>query len=234
VPTPSRHASELLLRSRRNAHVVATVSKDLESVIVETTVRANVDRPLGADGRRLAVAFENAQVGFAHDAITQRVLLVATAPNATVPAGTIALENALARCGPARSMILLANRAGVRLTGLFAVGFDLVGLIPTLPDPYATNFVPPREPGGATPLVASVRWTTAPQLSFQLPTLQAAAGAFLASTHATTAFRGLTLLDVSTNADQFGVQLLGARDSAGGGIASDGLALGAAQQSIAT
>jgi hypothetical protein len=221
VPTPDRYASELLLRSRRNSHLVAVVSKALESVVAETKVRANLDRPLGADGRRLPLAFGPGLVDFAHDALSQFMIVVATAPNAQAPAGTVALENALARCGPARRLILRGDRKAVRLTGLLALEFDLVGLVPTLPDPYATNFVPPREPGAAArPLLALVRWTAAPQLSFLLPATQAPSG-------------GITLLDLSTNADQFGVQLLTGREQAGG-IAIDGLALVAPQQTVAT
>lgn len=229
APASSRHASELLLRARRKSHLVALVSKSLESVLAETTVRANVDRPLEADGRRMALVFNSALVGFVHDASAQRVLVAAQAPNAKDPAGTIALENVLALCGPARSAVLLANRTGMRLTGMLAFGFDQAGLIPTLPDPYATNFVNPRERGkaGAT-LVAFVRWTTSPQLAFLLSLAPTGSTSF-ASTHT----GGLTLLDLSTNADQFGVQLLAARD-AGAGIAIDGLALVAPQQTLAS
>lgn len=236
VPPPARHRSELRVRAKRGSSFVALVSGTAEELLLVARVDANVDRPLGADGRRLALAFDDGRVGFVRSALGERIAIVGLAPNATTPAGPLALENALVRCGPARSLFAVGNRIGPRIAGSLGITFDLATIVPTLPDPYAASFDAGRLPGQQTKLLATVTWPAGtPNLTFAtLGTNDVAQDPAL--THETpralaAVGGGFILLDLSTKADQFGVQVLGGRTATPPSVS--GLALVAPQQSVA-
>src|SRR5262249_45431236 len=148
-------------------------------------------------------------------------VLVAAAVAAQPNKGhVIALENALVGIGASTALAFQGNRAGPMWAGSLAFALPIRGVLPTLPDPYAASFPtqqmihPPLEGSLLTNLV----WTSgaSPDLVFK------STGQFQA---VNTAF---TLLDVSTNADQFGVSSL-----TEGSFSIDGLSLQSGDRALA-
>jgi hypothetical protein len=184
----SRSSVELLLPNTALLYYISIAewagTSNVEVVTCNAEFDAHIDRPLGADGSRLGPKlpgiFATYQTPFAN-----AVVIVGQAPAAGTPLApiSIALRNAL----------LVTTRPGLLLvagtysatpaeldTGALALSFTLQRIIPTLPDPYAANFLPhspdePRSMGGGAPsasdLFAVVEWspTTDPQLTFTDP-----------------------------------------------------------------
>jgi hypothetical protein len=178
---------------------------------------AHLDRPLRADDSRFALKIVNG-VLLLFQTTTQFFIFIGTALN-TDPKGTtaIALENALIVVDRPAAMGIFGELDPANLnsvvSGLVGLEFGIRGLLPTLPDPYASNFAVAdfsssvRTPTGI--LTAVVTWKTpdSPTLIFGLLLSN------LAGTTSLLAVEGqrLSLLDLSTNADLFGVQLVPSR-----------------------
>ena len=234
VPPAAQHRSEVRVRAVRGAPFVALTSGVAEVLAYAARVDANVDRPLSADGRRLALAFDIGVVAFVHNALGERIAIIGQAPNATEAAGPLALENALVCCGPARTLFVIGQRTGPRISGSLGVDFDLVSIVPTLPDPYAASFAGGQFGEQQARLLATVIWPAGtPNLSFTtLDPTGAPAQPERPGSIAGVATRGaFVLLDLSTHADQFGVQVFGNRQATGASVS--GLNLVAPQQQVA-
>ena len=225
-PVPDRHASEVDLTMQRGEAVFAVASTLIEGGLSAGRVTCNVDRPLAADGGRLALEFGTALIVFLRR--TDAVLAVSmSGPTAAAPT-VIALENALLRVNPAVSGALYATSGQDGLSGSIELTFDNAEVLPILPDPYASGndgFLPV-----SASIAASTDWTPKDGLRLRFTLL--AQGTSAAGTGVTVlaAVAGgmTTLLDVSGNADQFGVSFeLGRLARA---MSLDGLALAGQQQ----
>jgi hypothetical protein len=229
-PVPDRHASEVDLTIPRGAAVFTVVSAQFEEGLTTGRVTCNVDRPLAADGMRLALGFGTAQIAFGYS--PEAALSVSMSdPTATNLKGqtVIALENALMRVYPAASGALYATIGQEGLSGTIELTFNHAEVLAILPDPYASGndaFLP-----ASASITASTDWTPrdGPRLRFSV----LAAGASAAGTRsaAAAADEVTTLLDVSGNAGQFGVSFVPAWLARA--MSLDGLVLAGQQQFLA-
>jgi hypothetical protein len=197
VPEPIRRISDLDVTYLRGALITTTIAPGRENVTIEAQGSANLDRPLAADGSRLPLDYTAGFAGYIHDASGRRALLALTTPPPDARPRVLVLENALIGTAPSTALAFLGTRVGPSWVGRLAVAFPLRGIVPTLPDPYAASFgqqqLVDRSVSGS--VTAMMQWTagTTPDLNFT-------------ATNAAIPIRaGFTLLDVSTNADQFGV-----------------------------
>ena len=204
LPPPIRHDSELLLVHPRGALIVVAIAPGTETVTVSCSIVANLDRPLAADGARLALAYAIAFVRFIHDASGKRALAFGIEPPSQVRGPVLALENALVGTGLSNALGFAGTRAGPAWAGTLGVAFPLRGIVPTLPDPYAASFPLQQliDRPAAGSLAALMQWK--PRTTPALRLLAASGPTPLGSL----ARQGFTLLDVSTNADQFGISLV--------------------------
>jgi hypothetical protein len=202
-----------------------------EALLLSGNLTASLDRPLTLDGNRLPVR--------ARQALTLVVLfehaggrgLLAQArvdpPRDGRRAFAFALANAVFKVTPPSGLLVLGSLAADGISqGTLTLQLGFQYLLPTLPDPYASNHELAwrrlRETVDLGPLLARVDWspTLPARLGFQLPP---EAGALTAPTpreprdeppsdagrsvdkSLLDGFEGLILLDLSTSADQFGV-----------------------------
>lgn len=218
-----------------------------EAVLVEAELEANLDRPLVLDGSRVPVLSKKAQVVLIEIANKTMIFILAVLepPRDDRKALSFALANAVLKSSPAKEMVLMGEYDGQKVSkGMLALVFILQFVLPTLPDPYAANFMSssayvagrkmldsPSEGVSAiiSPqiLISLVEWApnTAAKLLFLVPYLaeQQLLGAkepsFAAASFAindrermtefarTAGLGGIILLDVSSNADLFGVSI---------------------------
>jgi len=193
-----------------------------ELLLATGVVTAHLDRPLSAAGARFPYT-AGAILLLDQTPATTLLFLLGIRPDAP-PITSIALENALLGVDAPALLVLAATLEGPNVVAA-AVGlyFGLRWLLPTLPDPYATNldltFIA-REAGQSTlaTLVAVVTWpggTSGATLGFILlpPPPGSNAGPLLptgttdVSSVAVNAGANLALLDLSTRVDLFGVAL---------------------------
>lgn len=230
-PTPAQRASEILATIPRAGLVAANISAQAEVIVVQVRVRANVDRPLTSNGSRLGIAFSSALLAFGHVA-TKIVIVGMSVPDLSLGGSqaqaVIALENALLRIGPASSGGLYAQYSGTHLVGSLEFIFDNVQVTPMLPDPYATGDVSTLPYSGS--LSALVTWTSKPGAVLHFGPV----GASTASASAQIAppvgriTANATLLDLSSNADQFGISVADAYATLGQATV-DGMAIAVPQ-----
>lgn len=245
-----------------------------EGVFAAAAHDVSLDRPATATGERVPLEDSLGFFALTQTAAETTLLLDGEldGPAATQRVTTL-LENALLRLGaPGRFTVRAKLGTGPELvapSGSAAIVFPLLGLVPTLPDPYAATFVPashsPRRDtasvsaAGSPPptVVARLDWNAESEpaelaLAFSQPGSPASAsepaapadppellGAVPARAEFAAArvddesglltelceevFRGtesvpspIALLDLSGNADQFGVRLGIARPARGG------------------
>jgi len=180
---PGTHSSiDLTLPNDALIYYLSIASYDgteqVEVVTAGASVLAHIDRPLAADGSRLGPAMTGTVATY-QTASVAAVVVLANAPanQAQPPPMSLSLHNALLVTSPPVTLLVAgtytATPAELDAGGLL-LAFELDRLIPTLPDPYAANFVPVAGkrsvPGAGTPsqLLAVVRWSTTadPQLTF--------------------------------------------------------------------
>ncbi len=179
-------------------------------------VVAHFDRPLAADGNRYAMA-AGATIGLTLTGSGTRLTIVAlqTAPNTAIL--PIALENALVGVASPFSFVLEATLTGLNCAPIsLTTLFNATWLLPTLPDPYATSLNEDIGQQAALTLYSRVAWIGASHpvnLTFVLgpSTASAAGGTGLTGSPTAVVARGpayFALLDLSTNADLFGVAVM--------------------------
>ena len=121
-------------------------TKQTEIVIATAAIAAHIDRPVAADGSRIGPDMAGAAIIF-ETASRTGLLIVGAAPVITppVPPISIALRNALMVTTPPEFLFVAgvygATPAELKNGGL-VLGFGLEILLPSLPDPYAANFLP--------------------------------------------------------------------------------------------
>ena len=191
-----------------------------EAIIFAGKALGHFDRPIVADGGRVGVRMPAAWFILVAlpDATTGGV--IAVDPGALSAAHfAFALENALLKVRPPAWLGLTGPLTGDALdSGLLLVRFPFRTLLPTLPDPYAANFEFDRrqdvDVGWAN---AVVTWAAPPTASLAL-SVQSTQGSVLGPAQTSQTPVQLAsrtgalvlqrvLVDVSSNADQFGVAI---------------------------
>jgi len=176
-----------------------------------------LDRPLAVDGGALPMA-GNGSLFLTVTATTTTLAILAAPATPPTQSFSLALENALIGVHAPRFFLVtgpLANPSTTQLTSATAtILLDARWLVPTLPDPYAADF-------DAGPLIdrpaigllgAMLTWAggAATDVGFTvgiIPPPGAPAGTVAAPSPSVLPSRVLTLLDLSTNVDLFGVQI---------------------------
>ena len=184
-----------------------------EMTIALGTLTAILDQPLDANGQRLPLA------GPALATRIHGATSVIVEVGSTLTPGTTSLalvgENALVPVGTPNGFLLYLNLTAAGTHGALEVVFPARAIIPTFPDPYAAVYTPPSDVAApVTGIAAMVAWTptTAPIVTIAINGNPA--GTTTSGTGAATAAAGGNLfsvagtdrlLDVSTNADQWGI-----------------------------
>jgi hypothetical protein len=183
-----------------------------EGVVAFGATVAHLDRPVAADGRRLSVSMPASAMALIETAADTQVYLLAVDPAASQkPAIAFALENLFIKTFSPALLWLHGPVADDGLaSGTLNLRFQAQTLLPTLPDPYAANFESRGVRDGLVGwLTAAITWTDPAdaRLAFSIDT---GATPGPAATHGELPLFGrelgsLFMLDVSSNADQFGV-----------------------------
>jgi hypothetical protein len=214
-----------------------------EALLVIAQLDANLDRPLLLDGKRVPLQSPRAvlvlfQLASGTFLVTEAAI---APPKDNRKALAFAAANVVFRCSPANGLVIVGLFDGQTVTqGALALTFYLQFILPTLPDPYATNYSAlqgiRREAAAVATLMARVDWApaSATTLSFSFPSTAQAPALLarsqpavlpvsklapptpvredaelraIAAARGSSVEPGLILLDVSTNADWFGVSL---------------------------
>jgi len=190
-------------------------SPQLEAVLIFGTAIAHLDRPVAADGARIAVVMPSAILALVETpAATNVYLLGADAAAVQHAPLAMALENLFLRLQPPASLWLAGplSEAGIA-SGTLNLRFQARSLLPTLPDPYAASFEVNSFASDAPVgwLTASVLWPDPahPLLDFAIEfngqSAPSGEGGTLPALDSEA--QSLFMLDLSSNADQFGVAL---------------------------
>ena len=214
-----------------------------ETVVTRALVALQIDRPMRASGERLGSRFRALHLMEQDDGGSRMALLLGRVQSGASGILALALPNALLTVSAPLALELNAilNAPNEMQSGAIHLAFPLAHLLPTLPDPYATNFDPHVNLAVFAGIFvnANVIWTepSAAHLDlvinpapFNLQALGAVMPDFPAlrvpDESLPDAFnhvvrqrtdRGLALLDVSSNAGQFGMAI-GFGDQPGGGF----------------
>jgi hypothetical protein len=177
------------------------------------TASGFLDRPLAVDGGALPMA-GNGTLFLTVNATTTTLAILSAPATPPTTMFSLALENALVGVHAPRTFLLagtLANPAATQLaSATVTILLDARWLVPTLPDPYAASFdAPPlidRPSLGVLGMLLTWAGGTATDVAFTVaispsPTQQSSPPILPAEV--------LTLLDLSTRADLFGVQIEG-------------------------
>jgi len=192
-----------------------------EAVVYMGKAAGHLDRPLVADGGRVAIAMPLGWFVRTELAAGTTAGVIALDPSAmSAPHIGFALENALVKTRPPVWLVVGGALDGDQLeSGGVTLSAPYRAVIPTLPDPYAANFdFERRQDVDVGWAKATVTWAAPPNavLGFGVQGTggsifpgQAgqAATALLTSAVSTRATSSFVLLDVSSNADQFGIAI---------------------------
>ncbi|HKM64350.1 MAG TPA: hypothetical protein VJY39_17855 [Acidisphaera sp.] len=189
------------------------------------TATAHLDRPLAADGGAFPIAGD-AVLGQTVTAASTQTTILGGAPTPTTspPTFGVALENALIGVRAPTLFLITGPTTGTAFTRAdVALLLPTLWLLPTLPDPYAANFemtdlIRSDRAGTAGTMGIAVVWTGSGTLTFGFELGTSAATAILSPPAAPPSIGpaiddllGLTLLDLSTSVDLFGVAVTGQR-----------------------
>jgi hypothetical protein len=177
-----------------------------------------LDRPLAADGGALPMAGGGA-LFLSVTATSTTVTIIAQPATPPIERFTIALENALIGVHAPRGFLVSGAVPDAAATQLMSatvtVLLDARWVVPTLPDPYAASFDPAQLIDRATIglLGAVLSWPGgAAAVGFMIginPTKAGSTGVAGQPSSTILPSGVLTLLDLSTNADLFGVRIEG-------------------------
>ena len=176
-PSAARSSADLTLPNGALIYYASIASyagvSHTEIMAAGAIIAAHIDRPVAADASRLGPTLRGT-LAIYQTATVSAVLIWGLAPlnDAPTPPISLALRNSLMVTNPPTRMLIAgtftATPAELDSGGLL-LAFGLRALLPTLPDPYAANFLPQFGDNGATAIVtATVLWSpaTAAQLSF--------------------------------------------------------------------
>jgi hypothetical protein len=238
---PNRR-STVELESTRESIVLHVSQPGVDGVLLNGRGVGHLDRPLAADGGRLAIRSATCWFSVLQTASgTTGSFLAIDGDAATRPHIAFALENAFLKVRPPGWLHVSGPLTDSGLeSGSLLLRFQYRFVLPTLPDPYASSFdVPELSDVDAGWGSCSVTWNDpdTPALSFAIvPTAQSTGNATLAGINTTTFAQSRqstpVLVDVSGNADQFGVTIpLGA--GAGSSLQIAGMSLVAEARHVA-
>jgi hypothetical protein len=188
-------------------------SQGEEAAILPATMTGSLDRPITASGNRVRLHAQQAFVAFLDSPTTPDILINASLDPAPSPELDVAfaIDNAMLRVTAAAKLLLTGRDFdGKRAAdGSVEIGFGLQFLLPSLPDPYAANFPVPSPPFAEADLprlAVQIDWSriAAPVLTLRVSQSPTAARPPAPSPEIPV-FPDVTLLDLSTNLDQFGV-----------------------------
>jgi hypothetical protein len=206
-PSTARSSVDLTFANGSSLYYISVESSGSESHVEALTctasVAAHIDRPVAADGSRLSPAMAGGLLLYLTG--TASSVRIGGQAAATTPPIALALHNALLVTTPPQTLLVAGSftAAPTELdSGGLELAFALNTLLPTLPDPYAANFLPqvlvadqpaptsppvpvpvpvpvpapaPASPAAAAQLMASVVWTpVATTLSFRDSSLTSA------------------------------------------------------------
>jgi hypothetical protein len=190
----------------------------LEWFEVNGAAAAHLDRPLRADGSRFALKVSAGLLLLSQTAQGFGISIGLALNNKPPETASLVLENALVVVDPPAALSVFgelnpANLAALQ-AGTAGLEFAVRGLLPILPDPYASSFTARDfSSSSGAPLglvITAVSWKApeTPELDFFIFLNQSS----LTGGGGLPDERGVALLDLSTNADLFGVRysLLGA------------------------
>jgi hypothetical protein len=213
LPLP---VSQITLDLATGSLVFFAASPTQEVTIASGIFTGILDRPLDAGGQRL-----NLQGPGTFARVHSASSITVTAGSTLNPTAntTIALvaENAVIPAFTPNGILVSGTlTAGAISAGGLAIGFPGATVVPTFPDPYAAAYVVSAQSEAIAAVTAQVVWTAkaAPVVGMVIQEEPAAGAAPKpAATTASTATIGpaagpaFFLLDVSTNADQWGIAL---------------------------
>jgi hypothetical protein len=199
-----------------------------DSIQVTGTALAHLDRPVTVSSARLDNPVDVTYALLARPGRHDLFLASTQVPANSRGPIALALKNALLTTTRIQRMSLNGPLTGPDRVdnGVLNLFLDLYQVVPTLPDPYVANFQPALRdaPSGAAQVHAQIAWNAPPdpvltielasatgELDSVLPQpvqparLHRFFGRFSAALRDVPS-TGLTLLDVSSNADQLGVQ----------------------------
>lgn len=156
----TRHRSELTLTfGKLFPFVFVSSAADSEGVFFFCGVKAEVDRPVDANGKPFRVQSRAAfgatlQIGKTfHAAVVDSDLLdIEFGSPLAFERQSLALRNAFFTVSPPRSLVVFGVLENGRITsGLLALTHDIYRYVPTLPDPYVSSYTRfARERGAAS------------------------------------------------------------------------------------
>ena len=215
--SPERRRCSLDFDAPKGAVLFYFAGSNVESFIVFGAVQAHVDRPVAADGRRIRVTVPAAAFSLVQFPQHIQAFVSGTNPGALAEGPfAIALENALLKVQPVSVLSANGPVVGNNMdSGALAITLPLNSGIPTLPDPYAASFdaiLTEDFPRGSASVVATVTWAApeSSQMELKLVSPSTQGGNQQPIDASFTRIRGAFrtfLLDLSSNADQFGVIL---------------------------
>jgi hypothetical protein len=208
--------SQITLDIASGALVAFSADPTQELTIAAGALTAILERPLDARGQRLPLAGP-ALLTRIH---TAGSIIVDVGSTLTQGATSLALiaENALVPVGTPNGFVLGGTLTGNVINGGLLIVFPAKAIIPTFPDPYAALYRGTADEGGIGGVSATVAWTptTAPVVAVTVIGAAVAAGtaavaaadvAPLELQRGPNWAQADVLLDVSTNADQWGIAI---------------------------
>ena len=208
--------SQIALDIASGALIAFSADPTNELTIATGTLTAILDRPLDAGGQRLTLTGP-AVLTRIHTASS---IVVEVGSTLTPGATSLALiaENALVPVGTPNGFVLAGTLTGNVVNGGLVIIFPAKAIIPTFPDPYAALYRSTSREEGIRGISATVAWTptSAPVVTVTVNGATPAADTAVAGTQDVSPLenqrgpnfdRADLLLDVSTNADQWGIAI---------------------------
>lgn len=214
--SPEPRRCSLRFNAPRGALLSYFAAQDVEILWTFGAAQAHLDRPLAVDGRRIGVELSSALFSLVQSPQQTAAFVNAVELGAYArPAFALALENALLKVQPAAALFVSGPIEGNDMTaGTLSLTLPMKLGVPTLPDPYAASFdaiLAEDLPPSSAWVLAVVEWTApeASKLDLRLlnPGGQVVQQPSSLTFGRTRANFGTFLLDLSSNADQFGVIL---------------------------
>ena len=206
LPTP-----QLTLQLAPGALVAFSADPRQEITIASVILAAVLDRPLDAAGQRIPLSGP-ALATRIHTATSITVDIGSTlGPSGNAGFALIA-ENALIPVGSPTLFLLSGTLAQSRISGGLSISFPGNAIVPTFPDPYVAVYAETAAREEIAGVAAVVTWigTAAPIVTMAIIPAGVIAGATAVAAPSSVNERqgtGARLLDVSTNADQWGIEL---------------------------
>jgi hypothetical protein len=202
---------QLMLSLAPGALVSFSADPNQEISIAGVALTAVLDRPLDAAGQRIPVTGPALATRIRTATSITVDIGSALAPGAN-PVFALVAENALIPVGSPTLFLLSGTLAQDRISGNLSIGFPASALVPTFPDPYVAAYGETAGREEIAGVAALVSWSgsNAPVLTVTIIPPNPANGAAPVVEPPSAVARqgvGARLLDVSTNADLWGIQL---------------------------